>query len=296
MNESASSASSPSGAVPGSTMEIVRPPVYARGSVVSIVAAAAVFALAIPASGETPTATGVPLTETTNPLFWGLAVIVVLLTAAGAQYSEIVAGRASASLGAPRRRSSLPTAWAVPLVAEASAILMVATYHNTMMLVAGPAIALLGVAGGLIARDLLDDAIDTNQRTATIMHTLIIHLMAFLAFSAVYLNKMSGWIGAPLVALFAGVLILEALDRGAITAPQRVLYALLGAFVMAQATLVIDWWPTHGWTGGAALLVCFFAVCGILTAHAERQSVGERELIEYGLVSAVGLVILAFTL
>lgn len=295
-NEGANSSTSPSGAVPGSTMEIVRPPVYARGSVVSIVSAAAVFALAIMASGETPTATGIPLTETTNPLFWGLAVIFSLMAGAGAQYSEFVAARAAASLGAHRRRSPLPTAWAVPLVAEASAILMVATYHNTMMLVAGPAIALLGVAGGLLARDLLDDAIDSSHRTATTIHTLIIHLMAFLSLSAVYLNKMSGWIAAPLVALFSGILILEALDRGNITVPQRVLHALLGAFVMAQAALVIDWWPTHGWTGGAALLVCFFAVCGILTAHAERQSIGERELIEYGLVSAVGLVILALTL
>ena len=295
VNEGAGSSTSPSGAVPGSTMEM-RPPVYARGSVVSIVSAAAVFALAIMASGETPTATGTPLTETTNPLFWGLAVIFTVMTGVGAQYSEFVAARAAASLGATRRRSPLPTAWAVPVVAEASAILIVATYHNTMMLVAGPAIALLGVAGGLLARDLLDDAIDSSHRTATTIHTLIIHLMAFLSLSAVYLNKMSGWVAAPLVALFSGILILEALDRGNITVPQRVLYALLGAFVLAQATLAIDWWPTHGWTGGAALLVCFFIVCGILTAYAERRSVGERELFEYGLVGSVGLVILAFTL
>jgi hypothetical protein len=294
--EPAPSATTSSGAVPGSTMEIVRPPAYGRGIVVSIVAAAAVFALAIMASGETPTATGVPLTETTNPLFWGLAVIFIILTAVGAQYSEYTAARAADSLGTVRLRSSLPTAWAVPLVSELTAILMVATYHNTLMLVAGPAIAFLGVTGGLLARDLLDDSIDGNQRTASMVHTLIIHLIAFLGLSAVYLNKMSSWAAAPLVALISGVLILEALDRGDVPVPQRVLYSVLGAGVMAQATLVINWWPTHGWTGGAALLVCFFAVCGLLTAHVERESIGEREVIEYGLVSFVGLVILAFTL
>ena len=294
--ESPPSITASSGAVPGSTMEIVRPPAYGRGIVVSIVAAAAVFALAIMASGETPTATGVPLTETTNPLFWGLAVIFIALTAAGAQYSEYTAARAADSLGTVRRRSSLPTAWAVPLVSELTAILMVATYHNTLMLVAGPAIAFLGVTGGLLARDLLDDSIDGNQRTASMIHTLIIHLIAFLGLSAVYLNKMSSWVAAPLVALISGVLILEALDRGDVPVPQRVLYSVLGAGIMAQAMLVINWWPTHGWTGGAALLVCFFAVCGLLTAHVERESIGEREVIEYGLVGLVGLVILAFTL
>jgi hypothetical protein len=277
-------------------MEIVRPPAYGRGIVVSIVAAAAVFALAIMASGETPTATGVPLTETTNPLFWGLAVIFIVLTAVGAQYSELTAARAADSLGTTRRQSSLPTAWAVPFVSELTAILMVATYHNTLMLVAGPAIAFLGVTGGLLARDLLDDSLDGNQRTASTIHTLIIHLIAFLGLSAVYLNKMSSWVAAPLVALIAGVLILEALDRGTIPVPQQVLYSLLGAGIMAQALIVINWWPTHGWTGGAALLVCFFAICGLLTAQVERETIGERELIEYGLVSFVGLVILAFTL
>lgn len=285
-----------SGAAPGAGMEIVRPPAYGRGIVVSFVSAAAVLALAIMASGETPTATGVPLTETTSPLFWGLAVIFIVLAAAGAQYSEITAARAAESLGTVRRHSSLPTAWAVPMVSVLTAVLMVATYHSTLMLVAGPVIAFLGVTGGLLARDLLDDAIDNNQRTASTIHTLIIHLIAFLGLSAVYLNKMSGWVSAPLVALISGVLILEALDRGGTPVEQRVLYALLGGGVMAQVALVIGWWPTHGWTGGAALLVCFFAICGVLTAQVERGSIGERELIEYGLVSLVGLIILAFTL
>ncbi len=285
-----------SGAAPGSAMEIVRPPAYGRGIFVSLASAAAVLALAIMASGETPTATGVPLTETTNPLFWGLAVIFCILAGLGAQYSEFTAARAAESLGTTRRHTPLPTAWTIPFAAEATAILMVATYHNRLMLIAGPAIAFFGVAGGLLARDLLDDAYESNNRTASTIHTLIIHLMAFLALSAVYLNKMSGWIGVPIVAVLAGILFLESLDRGGSEPTRSVLYALLGGGVMAEATLVINWWPTHGWTGGAALLVCFFAVCGLLTAQVERQTVGERELIEYGLVSVVGLTILAITL
>ena len=290
------SSSQASGLHPGSTMEIVRPPAYGRGIFVSLASAAAVLALAIMASGGTPTATGVPLTETTNPLFWGLAVIFCVLCGFGAQYSEFTAARAADSLGTTRRRSALPTAWAVPVVAEATAILMVATYHNRLMLIAGPAIAFFGVAGGLLARDLLDDALDAGIRTASTIHTLVIHLIAFLALSAVYLNKMSNWVAAPLVAVLGGILILESLDRSDPPVTRRVLYALIGAGVLAQATMAISWWPTHGWTGGAALLVCFFAICGILTAQIERESVGERELIEYGLVSAVGLAILAFTM
>jgi hypothetical protein len=285
-----------SGPAPGAGMEIVRPPAYGRGIFVSLAAAAAVLALAIMASGETPTATGVPATETTNPLFWGLAVLFVVLAGVGAQYSELTASRAAESLGTPRRHSALPTAWAVPVVAVAAAILIVATYHNKMMLVAGPAIAFLGVAGGLMARDLLDDAADASQRTASIVHTLVIHLVAFIALSAVYLNKMTPWVGAPLVGIFTFILLLETLDPSDCPLPTRLLYALLGAGVLVQATMIVSWWPTHGWTGGAALLVCFFAVAGVLTAQVERKSVRDRDILEYGLVTLAGLLILAFTL
>lgn len=292
----ASRSASPSGPMPGSGMDIVRPPAYGRGIVVSLAAAAAVLALAIMASGGYAKATGTPLSETTGPLFWGLAVVFVALTAIGAQFSEFTAAKAAESLGAVRRIGRLPTAWAAPLVAEAAAILLVATYHNRLMLVAGPVLAFLGVTGALLARDLLDDATDLTKRTAKMAHTLVIHFIAFFALSAVYLNKMSGFKSAPLVAILGGILILEALERGEISAVRRVAYALLGAFILGEATLAINWWPTHGWTGGAALLVCFFGVNGILVAQTEHGRITRNDLVEYGLVSVIGLVILALTL
>lgn len=284
------------GPLPGASMEMVRPPAYGRGIFVSLGCSAAVFALAIMASGGKPNSTGVPLSETTTPLFWGLAVILVALTAIGAQYSEVMAARASEAMGGLRFQRPLPTAWAVPAVAAMTAVLMVATYHNRVMLAVGPAMAFIGVAGGLLARDLLDDATDSTLRTASTIHTLAIHTVAFFALSAIYINKMSNLIAVPLVALVSGLLILEALERGAALPEQRVLYASLGAFVMAQTAIGVNWWPTHGWTGGAALLVCFFAICGVLVTRTERTSLRQRDLLEYGLVSIVGLAILALTL
>ena len=59
----------------GSAMERARQPVYGQGIVVSLVAAAFLLVLAILAVREDETATGVPATETTGPLYWGLAII-----------------------------------------------------------------------------------------------------------------------------------------------------------------------------------------------------------------------------
>ena len=290
----ADATASPTGA--GALLDSVRPPAYGRGVSISIAAAGAVFALAIMASGGRAEVTGIPMTQTTGALFWGLAILVVVVTGIGAQYVELTAARAAESLGQPRRVRSLPTAWAVPAAAVGAALLLVATYHNRAMLVAGPAIAFLGVAGGLIARDLLEDTIEGTERTAALIHSVLIHVVAFLALSAIYMNKLSPWWGAPLVALFTVVLIVEALERGKIPDPQRVLYAALSAGVMVMALLIVNWWPTYGWTGGAALLLCFFVLAGLLTTRVHGGTIRDRDVIEFGLVFLIGLIVIAVTL
>jgi len=275
-------------------MEIVRQPTYGQGIVVSLVVAAALLVLAIMAIRDAEN-TGLPLTETTGPLYWILAVMVAVGAAIGAEFSEVSAARAAESLGQPRKPSTLPTAWAVPLVATIAAILLVATHHNTVMLVAGPAIAFFGVAGALLSRDLLDDATDASTRTAATIHTFVIHVVAFLALSGIYLNKMSSWVSAPLVGIISGILILETLERGQATRVQRVFYAILGGAVMAEATIALNWWPTYGWTGGAVLLVCYYVVAGVLLARTQRPALRTRDLVEFGAVGGTALLILALT-
>lgn len=279
---------------PGTTMEIVRQPTYGQGIVVSLTVAAALLVLAIMAVRDTGN-DGIPLLQTTGILFWIIAALVAIGAAIGAEFSEVTAARAAESLGQPRRSSTIPTAWAVPLVATVGAILLVATHHNTTMLIAGPAIAFFGVAGALLSRDLLDDATEASTRTAAMIHTLVIHVVAFLALSGVYLNKMSSWISAPMVGIISGILILESLERGNSTRVQRIFYAILGGAVMAEASVVLDWWPTYGWTGGAVLLVCFYVIAGTLLIRTQREAVHARDLMWYGAVGGIALLILAIT-
>jgi hypothetical protein len=292
--EGSASASRPDTAI-GAMLDSTRQPVYGQGIVVSLVAAACLLVLAILAVREQETATGVPATETTGPLFWGLAVLFIAIIAVGAQYSEMSAARAAEALGHVRKPRELPTAWVVPSVGMAGAILLVATLHNTLMFVVGPAIAFFAVGGSLLARDLLDDATDTTARTAATVHMVVIHVVAFIALSAVYLNRMSLWAAVPLVVIFSGLLILETLERGSSGAPRRVLYAALGAFVMAQATIVLDWWLTYGWTGGGVLLVCFYIIAGVLLVKTQRDIVRPRDLAEFGIVGLIALAILIIT-
>src|SRR5215208_6973071 len=98
------------------------------GLVVSIAISAIVFVLAIYATGS-PTTNPLPLAQTTNALFWSVAVVAAIAAGAGALFADRSASRAAESqdVGPPR----INTAWIVPVVSTAAAILLVATFHNT---------------------------------------------------------------------------------------------------------------------------------------------------------------------
>src|SRR4051794_36146111 len=64
------------GSTPGSGMQDVHQPAYGQGIFVSGGTALAMLVLAIYAIQDEKS-TGVPITETTKPLFWGLAIIAI---------------------------------------------------------------------------------------------------------------------------------------------------------------------------------------------------------------------------
>ncbi len=280
---------------PAPGAQVVQQPGSGLGLIVSIVVAAIVFVLAIAATGARPEAHRVPLLQSTNALYWAIAAVAVLIAGAGAQYAERAAARAAVSITPTVDDIESQTAWIVPAIATVSAVILVATYHNAAMMVVGPLVAFLGNAGALLARDLLDDAGDSSQRTATTIHAVVIHAVAFLALGAVYLNKLPAPLAAVLVGTIGGLLTLETLERGSANQAIRVVYALLAAGVMAQVMIALNWWQTHGWTGGAVLLVCFYLVAGVLLARTQRSELRMRDLVEFGAVSLVALVILAIT-
>ncbi len=280
---------------PAPGAQVVQQPGSGLGLIVSIVVAALVFVLAIAATGGQPVAVSTPLLQTTNALYWTIGAVAVLIAGAGAQFADRAAARAALSMSPAADDPESQTAWIVPSVATAAAVLLVATYHNATMIVIGPLIAFLGNAGALLARDLLDDVGDASQRTATTIHALVIHVVAFLALGAVYLNKLPTALSAILVAVIAGLLTLETLERGAANQAVRGVYALLAAGVMAQVMIALGWWQTHGWTGGAVLLVAFYLISGVLLARTQRTVLRTRDLVEFGAVSLVAFAILAIT-
>src|SRR5215212_3250964 len=102
------------------------------GLVISIAISAIVFVLAIYATGS-PTTNPLPLAQTTNALFWTVAVVAAVAAGAGAMFADRSASRADQSQHDATLR--INTAWIVPIVSTAAAVLLVATFHNTTMIV-----------------------------------------------------------------------------------------------------------------------------------------------------------------
>jgi hypothetical protein len=277
---------------PGAGSQPVDQPGSGLGLIVAIAVSAVVFVLAIYATGQ-PGPNRYPIFQTTNALFWFVAMLAIAGAGMGAQYAEVTAAR---GVGVANRRGpeAFPTAWIVPVIATLAAILLVATFHNAVMMAVGPLIAFFGNAGALLARDLLDDAGEASQRSATTIHALVVHVIAFVAFSAVYLNKFPTPATAVLVGVIAALLTLETLERALAPRSQRLTYAALAGLVLAQTAIALNWWQTHGWIGGTVLLIAFYLTAGIMLAATKRTRTRTRDLFEYGLVGAVTLAILAF--
>jgi hypothetical protein len=235
-----------------------------------------------------------PLAQTTNALFWIVGVAVTAAAGLGAVYADRTAFRGT-QFEDQQIGPDFSTAWIVPVVATAAAILLVATYHNTMMIVAGPLIAFVGNAGSLLSRDLMDDADDTALKTATTIHTLVVHTIAFLALSAIYLNKLPTVVVALLAGVVTALLVLESLERRQVLASRKVLLAVLAGSAVAAVATPLMWWLTHGWTGGAVLFVAFYIAVGVISAVVTNGALRVRDAVEYGMVSLVAFVILAVT-
>jgi hypothetical protein len=269
-----------------------RQPAYGQGVVVSLLTAGAVLILAIITVGNDIDGDP-PVFKNTSTGFWLIAAVVMVLAAGGAQYAERTATQAAAEVGQSRARNTMATAWTVPLVTVFAAIVLVATFHNQLMLLVGPLLAFVGTAGALLSRDLLDEVDEQSSRVASTIHTLVVHGVAFFAFSAIYLNKLDTWLAAPLVGVIALLLILETLERAGIAPARRVFFAIIGAWVLFQSMMALNWWPSYGWAGGAVLLAVFYMVSGIILVYAETGEVQRRDYAEFGAVGGLAILLLA---
>lgn len=161
------------------------------------------------------------------------------------------------------------------------------------------ALVLVAMAGAFLIAAILGQyvTIDLNDRAynaARLGVNLIVYLVAWILFTAVYSLKVRSLFSAPAMGIASGLLALELLRSSEATFGRTWLYATLIGLVMAEIVWALNYWNLSGFVGGILLLTVFYAATGILQQYLWGR-LNRIVLIEFALV-VLGAWVLIFWL
>jgi hypothetical protein len=186
--------------------------------------------------------------------------------------------------------SEFPTSWIYPALTVFSCVMLIGVYDGAITIISLAIAAFVALVAGSVLRHHLYDADDDTRARARTIYNILMHSLAFLTLSMVYINKVRSLFSATTV-LFLSVLLFVQLTEGedALFA-RRLVYALAGGVMLGEITWALNYWKATGWTGGAALLVFFYLAAGLISTQL-RRGVVQRDLLEYG-----GVALFAFAI
>lgn len=183
------------------------------------------------------------------------------------------------------------TLW-VPAVAwfvAGAALLRVGTFGSGL----GPAIVATLLLGGLLAAQHRELQLTAgNRRGAEFLVSLGAFVSAFALFGVLTLAREHGPLAALGAAVVAALLAVVPLRRAVAEDSRTALYAGVVGLIVGQVAWALTYWVTPAIVGGAFLLLLFYVLVGVSEAVLDR-SFGRRVLVEYGVVGACGLVLIA---
>lgn len=215
--------------------------------------------------------------------FWLPGLALALLT--GAAVLLVAGRRASPGL-------SPGTAWIFPFVTMCAGLLVVSVYHDRPWWFVAPIVTWIALLIGTIARLFLTEPSGEEHDIARIMLTIITYVVAFLALAMIYINKLRSIFSATAVVVLCVLLLVQITDGETASLPRRLVYAVAGGLIIGQVTWVINYWSAAGWTGGAFLLAVFYLIAGLSAAQL-RDHIGFFDVMEFGGVALLALVIVS---
>ncbi|HET7035594.1 MAG TPA: hypothetical protein VFI42_07930 [Thermomicrobiaceae bacterium] len=275
-------------------MEFEQPNWVVRGALGSLVAAALLLGVGFWARHAAVAPGQVPLLVSHSRGFWVLGLLAAVVGAALFQALAPLPAPRTAATGALSARppATAPTAWVVPLIVSLTTVMLLGVYHS----LAAIGVIVLGVFVVLLGSGLAQGALRTgdeeSRQRARNVYTLLLHIIAFVGLSMIYINKLRSLFSATAVLVLVFLLLLQLTEGEEASGARRLVYALAGGVVLGEITWVLNYWRATGWTGGAALLIFFYLIAGLILNHL-RGGVSSRDLAEYGGVSAIAFAVVA---
>jgi len=209
----------------------------------------------------------------------------------------LLAGIVGAIVALLARRDAPPdqpslTAGIFPAIALIAGLLIIAVYHDRRWWFVAPVVVWLAILIGTIARALLTAPEGFTRDVARTSLTVGTYVIGFIALAMIYINKYRSVFSASAVAVIAFFLLLQMTDGEHAALSRRVVYAVIGALIVGQATWIINYWSATGWTGGAFLLAVFYLITGLSGAQL-RDRVQMFDIIEFGGVALAAIAIVS---
>lgn len=217
---------------------------------------------------------------------WKFWLIGILLAIAAGVIVAVLARRDA------RPELPSPTAAIFPFVTVITGLLVIAVYHDRRWWFVAPVVVWLALLIGTIARALLAAPDDFTRDVARTSLTVVTYVIGFIALAMIYINKYRSVFSASAVALVAFLLLLQMSDGEHSALLRRIVYAVVGALIVGQATWVINYWSATGWTGGAFLLAIFYLIAGMSGAQL-RDRVQVFDVVEFGGVALIAIAIVS---
>ena len=135
------------------------------------------------------------------------------------------------------------------------------------------------------------DLDDRRYRTARMLLNGWAYALALAAFVMIYSAKARSLISASGVILVSTPLALEFLRGAGQGFGRTALYASIAGLATGEIVWAMNYWRLGGITGGLILLLGFYVATGVANQQLQGR-LTRRVLLEYGIVTLVGLVVL----
>ncbi|HLI51541.1 MAG TPA: hypothetical protein VKU87_07065 [Thermomicrobiaceae bacterium] len=235
----------------------------------------------------------VPLYDVPGRPFWLAGFLFMVVT--GFTFQLLVERRISADEAAVGQ-SQTPlerTAWMYPCMLIGCILLLLDVYHRPPAIAAVAVLTGLALSVGMLSRRSLTDIDPVRAQRGRGVFTALVHAVAFIGLSMIYINKMRSIFSAPLILVLGAILLLQITEGENVEPLRRYVYALAGGFVLAESTWLLNYWRATGWIGGATLLIFFYIMAGV-TAIQIRRGAGRSDVYEYGIIGGIAFAIVAF--
>ena len=128
--------------------------------------------------------------------------------------------------------------------------------------------------------------------TARFLGATATYFVAFALYSLVYAFEVPLAAAVVVVTLISVLLAVELLRDGEIDPIETLVFAGVVGVVVGEARWTLQFLPLDGYLAGLALLLLFYFITGVAHAYITR-SLGPWVAVEYGVVAALGIVLIA---